>query len=85
METYTDEGTTRQIVFRYYAGLSGTNGFAVWHLGTTTVTIYMPEGTVRRVIFLPEATEHYAKYAAEQHGEIVSQHYSANIYPRDDT
>jgi hypothetical protein len=83
VETYTDTGTTRQIVFRYWAGLSGTGDFAVWHLGTTQVTFYMPEGTVRRMIDLPRATELDAQLAAETHGEITSRHYSANIYPRE--
>jgi hypothetical protein len=83
VETYTDEGTTRQIVFRYRAGLSGTGDFAVWHLGTTHVTFYMPEGTVRTVIGITRATELDAQLAAETHGEITSRHYSANIYPRE--
>ena len=85
MDTYRDEAPARQIVFRYRAGLSGTNDFAVWHLGTCQVTFYMPEGTVRRVTGIPRASELDARLAAETHGEITSVHYSANLYPRNDS
>jgi hypothetical protein len=72
---------TRQIVYRYPAGPSGSGPFAVWHLGTRDVRYYGPEGTERGWLKLDWPERDEADAAAAKFGEVVSVTESPNLYP----
>lgn len=73
--------TTRQIVYRYPPGESGSGQFAVWHLGAPEVTVYYPEGQTLKVLPLEAATRADADQAARSHREVVSVTESDSLYP----
>lgn len=71
----------RQIVYRYPARDSGTGDFAVWHLGTSVVTVYSAEGRELKVKPLTVPNEYAALSASRTHGPVVLITASTNLYP----